>query len=1094
MKHSYFHRTIRPKLFFALALSIGTTVGIPLAEAEISTPQTANQQQQQQQQLLSGVVYDSLTGDPIKGATIRHKRGGKAVNTNVNGHFEIQAQVGDILVVSYVGYSQQELTVHNFAPVNVQLVQRASTFEDVVVVGYGSQRKKEVTGAIASISGAAIQGIAVPSFENAIAGRLPGVVVQEPSGEPGAGPIIRVRGLGSISAGSDPLYVIDGYPISKNVSAGVQGDVTTRTVAFALPSVNPLAVINSADIESIDVLKDAFASAIYGSRASNGVVIVTTKKGSRQQKGQLNLDVLGGFQDVARRVKMMNAQEYAAYSLEAKNNAYVQDFPTASKNDSNEERYKRSNLAQYFLPDDFINPTGTDTDWQKEIFRTSPIQSYNLSYSGGGDNSRYYVAGGYFNQQGIIKKSGYERYNLRINLEADLSNRVKAGVSFAPSYTRSEKAPAGAPYFAVPPGIIYSALVTSPTVSPYLADGSINQTDNQSHLYTPDGRGTGMTESSNPLAITAFINDNLQQYRTTANGFISVDLLPGLTYKLYGGADFNHFNRSFYRAKAFLFRQATAGEPYGQSNASFNLNYIVENTLSYDRHFGEHHHFSALLGYTGQKDIIEYNSVRAEKYPDDLVETVSGGQVTGGTGIREEWSLASFVSRINYAYQGKILLGASFRSDRASRFGANKKTGSFPSFSAGYRISQESFLQDSPWLNDLKIRGSWGKTGNFLIPNYAAIGLLDPQNYVFGDVVQNGLAPSTIENKNLTWEKTDQWNIGFDFAALQNRLALGFDYYNKKTSDLLLYVQVPSSVGFTTALQNIGQVENKGFEVSVNTKNLVGNFKWTTDLVFSKNKNKVLRLGPNNEPILTTGAAGVRHITQVGAPIGSYYGYVVEGIYQSDAEVAQSIPDHIAPAARAGDFKFKDINGDGKIDANDRTVIGNYQPDFVYGFTNRFDYKSFDLTIQLQGSHGGKVLNLTRRHLGNGEGATNSYKEWTKRWVSAEQPGNGKIPRADRLSDNHGQNNRPSDFQVEDASFLRLRNITFGYDLTGKVLKGKVQRARVFVTGTNLYTWTKYIGFNPEVSNQMQLAQVQGEDYGAYPLIRSYSVGINVGF
>jgi len=1088
MKYRNFHRAIRPKLFFALALGLNNIIFTPTVEAGSSTAVGLQQQQ------FGGRVIDRSTGEPIKGATIRLKNGVKAASTDALGRFEIPAQLGEVWVVSYLGYSNQEFEVRNFSPLSIELGQQSNNVEDVVVVGYGSQSKKEVTGAIASISGAALQGIAVPSFENAIAGRLPGVVVQEPSGEPGAGPTIRVRGLGSISAGSDPLYVIDGYPISKNVSSGVQGDVNTRTVAFALPSVNPLAVINSADIESIDVLKDAFASAIYGSRASNGVVIVTTKKGARQQQGKLNLDIFGGIQDVARRVKMMNAQEYAAYSLEAKNNAYVQDFPTASKNDSNAERYKRSNLAQYFLPDDFINPTGTDTDWQKEIFRTSPIQSYNLSYSGGGERSRYYVAGGYFNQQGIIKKSGYERYNLRINLESDLGSRVKAGINLAPSYTKSEKAPAGAPYFAVPPGIIYSALVTSPTVSPYLPDGSINQTDNQSHIYTPDGRGTGMTEASNPLAITAYINDNLQQYRTTANGFVSVDLLEGLTYKLYAGADFNHFNRSFYRSKAFLFRQATVGEPYGQSNASFNLNYILENTLTYDRYFGQDHHLNALVGYTGQKDLIEYNNVRAEKYPDDLVETVSGGQVTGGTGIREEWSLASVVSRINYAYKGKILLGASFRSDRASRFGSDKKTGSFPSFSAGYRISQESFLQDSPWLNELKVRGSWGKTGNFLIPNYASIGLLDPQNYVFGDVVQNGLAPSTIGNKNLTWEKTEQWNIGVDLASFQNRLSFGFDYYNKKTSDLLLYVQVPSSIGYTTALQNIGEVENKGFEVSVNSRNLVGGFKWSTDLVFSKNKNTVLRLGPNNEPILTAGAAGVRHITQVGSSIGSYYGYVVDGIYQSDAEVAQSIPDKIAPAARAGDFKFKDINGDGKIDANDRTVIGNYQPDFVYGITNRFDYKGFDLSIQLQGSQGGKVLNLTRRHLGNGEGATNSYKDWTERWVSAEQPGNGKIPRADRLSDNHGQNNRPSDFQVEDASFLRLRNITFGYDLTGKVLKGKVQRARVYVSGTNLYTWTKYIGFNPEVSNQMQLAQVQGEDYGAYPLIRSFSFGINVGF
>jgi len=683
---------------------------------------------------------------------------------------------------------------------------------------------------------------------------------------------------------------------------------------------------------------------------------------------------------------------------------------------------------------------------------------------------------------------------MRINLEHNLLEKLKVGVLLTPSYTRSQKAPAGAPYFAVPPGIVYSALVTSPTVTPYLANGSINQTDNQSHLYTPDGRGTGMTEASNPLAIIAGINDELKQYRTIANAYAEYEFLKGLKYKIYLGADFNNYNRSFYRSKEFLFRQATVGEPYAQSNASFNFNYIVENTLNYNTILNQDHEINVLVGYTGQKDQLEYNNVRAQNFPDDLVETVSGGQVTGGTAVREAWSLASFLTRANYSYKNKYLLSASFRSDRASRFGDNKKTGTFPAFSAGYRIKEEAFLVDQTWINELKLRGSWGLTGNFLIPNYASIGLLDPNNYVFGDVVQNGLAPSTLSNKDLTWEKTEQLNFGIDFDIIQNRISTTIDWYRKKTSDLLLYVQEPGSTGFTTALKNIGQVQNQGIEIQLSTRNLVGNFQWTTDINFSKNKNKVLQLGPNGDPILTTGAAGIRHITQIGEAIGSYYGYVVDGIYQTDAEVQSALPDAIAPAARAGDFRFKDINGDGKIDAKDRTVIGNYQPDFIWGLNNKFQYQGFDLSFLIQGSQGGQVLNLTRRHLGNGEGATNSYKEWNNRWISAEQPGNGKIPRADRLSDNHGQNNRPSDFQVEDASYIRLRNVTFAYTFPTRSLHNKIKSARIYLSGTNLYTWTKYLGYNPEVNNQSQFTQVQGEDYGAYPLIRTYTLGLNIGF
>lgn len=456
--------------------------------------------------------------------------------------------------------------------------------------------------------------------------------------------------------------------------------------------------------------------------------------------------------------------------------------------------------------------------------------------------------------------------------------------------------------------------------------------------------------------------------------------------------------------------------------------------------------------------------------------------------------MVSYLARANYAYKDKYLLTATIRADRSSRFGEGNKTGTFPSFSAGWRLSEEGFLKEVALISDLKLRASWGKTGNFLIPNYASIGLLNPYNYVLGDVVVNGIAPSTISNQKLTWEKTTQLDVGLDFGFLQDRIYASVDWYRKVTSDLLLNVQAPASIGFTNALQNIGEVENKGWEVTVSSRNLLGAFTWTTDANFSTNSNKVLRLGPNGDPILSTGGAGIRHITRIGDAIGSYYGYVVDGIYQTQADIAAAPKDMVAPNPRPGDFRFQDVNNDGVIDAKDRTVIGNYQPDFTWGLTNRFGYKGIELSFLLQGVEGAEVLNLTRRHLGNGEAATNSYADWTDRWISAEQPGNGRIPRADRSTDSHGNNNRPSSYQVEDASYIRLRNVTLAYSFPKTCLGKRIGSARAYASGTNLFTSTKYIGYNPEVNNQTTLSGVQGEDYGAYPLAKTITIGVNLTF
>ncbi|MDN5213530.1 SusC/RagA family TonB-linked outer membrane protein [Fulvivirgaceae bacterium BMA12] len=1051
--------------------------------------------------IISGKVSDVETGAPIPGVSVLIKGTVRGTITDDQGMYKIRADPGMTLIFSFIGYLSQEIVVGSATEINVSLEENVTALAEIVVIGYGTQQRRDITGSVASVSAKDIKDIPLTNFENAIQGQLAGVQVQEPSGEPGAGVTVRVRGLGSITAGNEPLYVIDGFPVSKNVDIGVQGDVARRRAAFRPPPSNPLSTLNPNDIESIEVLKDASAAAIYGSRGSNGVILITTKRGRKgESKPTIGFDAFFGNQSVANKIDLMNASELRSYVLDSRNNNYLQNVPGADINDSNAIRNQKALDAgiapseNYRIGDDFLNPDGTDTDWQDLIFDNATLQSYNLSLSGGSEKIGYYVAGGYYSQDGIIEGSGFDRYSFRVNLEADILPKLQVGLNLNPSFTKTDRLPAGSPYFARPPGIVYSALVHSPTINPYNADGTPNQRDNQGFLFTEDGETAGFSSASNPLAIIDAIQDDLNQFRTFGNFYAEYEIIEGLRWKTFVGIDINNYKRTFFRDNTLLFRTATSGEPYGQSSSSQSINWLVENTLSYQKTFNEAHSLSAVAGYTAQKASVDVNQILAENFPDDLVPTISGGQVTNGGATIEEWSLVSFLARANYGYKDRYLLTATIRTDRASRFGEGNKTGVFPSVSAGWRLSEESFVSNLKALSDLKLRASWGKTGNFLIPNYAAIGLLDPFNYVLGDVLVNGIAPSTISNEDLKWEKTSQVDIGLEFGLFEDRIFGVIDWYKSTTSDLLLNVQVPSSLGFTTALQNIGEVENTGWEISLSTRNLVGDFKWSTDFNFATNDNEVTRLGSSGDPILSSGGAGIRHITRIGDAIGSYFGYEVEGIYQTQQEIDNAPVDTQAPDARPGDFKFRDVNGDGVIDPDDRTVVGNYLPDFTWGLNNRFSYKGFDLSILLQGVEGAEVLNLTRRHLGNGEANFNSYAEWNNRWISPSQPGNGIIPRADRQTGNHGNNNRPSSFQVEDASYIRLRNITVGYNLPSEMLGSYVRSLRVYASGTNLFTSTDYLGFNPEVNNQSTFTNVQGEDYGAYPLSKVFTVGVNVTF
>ncbi|AWX43519.1 TonB-dependent receptor SusC [Flagellimonas maritima] len=1039
------------------------------------------------QTTVGGTILDD-NGVPLLGATIGVKGTNVGTITDFDGNFEmVVPEGGTTLVASYIGFRTKEVQIGNQTSFTITLEPDAAKLDEVIVVGYGTLAKKRVTGSVISISSESIVEVPALSPEAAIIGQVAGVQVQEVSGEPGAAPNIRVRGSGSISAGNDPLFVIDGIPISRNLTTSSIGGVSRRRASFQPPPVNPLATLNPNDIESIQVLKDASAAAIYGSRGGNGVLLITTKKGSATDEGKFSFDSFFSLQTVANKIDLMNSRELIDFTRDARNNNYLSSVEGASINDPIGDGDRGD--VNFEMPESFINWDGTDTDWQDLIFKTGTTQSYNFSYASPIQNkTSFFASASYFTQEGILEKSNFDRYNLLLNLNSQLTDKLNLDLRVAPTITENQRVPASAPYFARPPGIVYSALVHSPTVAPFNPDGTVNQLNNQSYL------GGGTTTASNPLAITNAIEDEIFQFQTRASLALSYEILPELTFKTFGGTYLNLFNQDFFRNNTLLYRTATEGESYAQATSSTEVNWVWENTLNWEKEFGNHF-LNAVLGYTAQKDNITIKEVLADNFPDDLVPTISGGQVFAGNAIKEQWTLASALFRMNYSFKDKYLFTGTIRSDKSSRFGSNNQTGYFPSFSAGWRLNEEDFFQSIEAISELKLRFSWGETGNFEIPNYGAIGLLSPDNYNLGGNEINGLIQSTIPNPELTWERSQQTNIGLELGLWDNRIFLLADYYTTKTSDLLLNVSISAVSGFQTTLQNLGEVENSGFEIALRTKNFVGDFSWDTEFNFSTNKNEVLSLNENNEPIFSAGSAGIRHVTRVGDPIGSYFGYVVDGIYQNQAEIDAAPVDTQAPDPSPGDFRFRDVNGDGEITPDDRTVTGSYFPDITWGINNRLSFKGIDFSFLIQGVEGNEILNLTSRHLKNGEANFNSYAVFNNRWRSESEPGNGNIPRADRQTGNHGNNNRPSSFQVEDGSFIRLRNITLGYSIpTKKIFGDSIDRLRFYVTGTNLFTITDYLGYNPEVSNISTNSLTPGEDYGAYPLTKSITMGVNLTF
>ena len=1015
---------------------------------------------------VSGTVTDA-SGAPVIGAGVLVKGTTRGTSTDLDGKYSLEAAPDETLVFSSIGYESVEVQVGNQRGVDVTLLEDATLLDDVVVIGYGAVKKRDVSTAISSIKAEDIANRSITDFRQAMAGKMPGVSVMQLGGDPEGKVMIRVRGIGSATAGNDPLYVIDGVPVDDG-----------------------LANINANDIESLEVLKDASSAAIYGSRGANGVILVTTKSGA-SDKVQVSYDGYYAMDKVSKKIPLMDAYEYAQIVKEAHDNAYLDSYPGGTApNGSRPDSW--ANYPVEIIP--YLNgePGLTNTDWQDQIFRRASTFSHNVSVSGKTKSVKYYISGNVFTKEGVIIHSDFKKYGLRFNLDGK-SGSLRYGANFAPSFSRSNRVDAYGPYG--DGGIVQSALTYNPMWPVYNEDGTFNYLGNG---YWRIGNDYQHNEILNPVAVATLKKDIVNRLALTGRAFIGVDIIDGLTLQTaIGGSYYGASNERYSpsdletRTKAYY---GMKSNPVSYASAGQHYNWLWENQLTYSKILHKDHSINAVLVHSMQKYSEKSMNVTATDYPNDYIQTIGGGTVTKGNSETTEWSLASVLARAQYSYKGKYMFSAAVRTDGSSRFGKNHRWGLFPSASAAWRISGEDFMAKTrDWLSDLKIRASYGRTGNFQIGNYTHLSTLDGDDYILGENgggLANGYKPKRIENRDLTWEKTGMVNAGLDASFWNGYLTFTGELYSSLTTDMLLNVPIPSITGYTKTTMNIGKINNRGFELQLGSSHSYSSgLAYSFSANLARNVNTVKALGANDTPIIESGSVEhAYYITEVGKPIGSYYLMVLDGVFKNEEEL-KAYP-HF-DNAQPGDFRFVDVNGDGEIDLDkDRAIVGNYMPDFTYGFSGNLQFKGIDFQFAFQGVYGNEILNLNRRYLDNMEGNTNGTIASRNRWVSVDNPGNGQTNRANRKQ--KGNNLRTSTWHIEDGSYLRLQNLTLGYTLPARLTsRAHISKARVYFSCENLFTLSNYSGYNPEVSNRTS-ALTPGEDYGTYPLSRSFMFGVNL--
>lgn len=942
-------------------------------------------------------------GDALPGVNVLVKGTTNGTTTDADGNFRITVSSGDILVFSFIGYQTQEVSVADRAIINVELAEDVTSLEEIVVVGYGTQQKKDITGAVAVVGKEAMESRPNTQFGNLIQGKTAGVQVLTSSGKPSAGFSIRIRGTNSISGSSEPLYVVDGV-VSQD----------TRT-------------INPADIENITVLKDASSAAIYGAQGANGVVLITTKQGTTS-KPKLEFGAYTGFASVWKTLKVMNAEQY-------------RDLMT--------EMGQSTDWSQFT----------SNTDWQKEIFQNGRSQNYQFSISGKSDKTTYYLSAGWMQQKGAVRSAEMDRYNFKVNLKQYVNDWLAIGTNM--NYSRYHDVDVSDNTNVNSGGVILGVLSTPPNIG----------------IYNPDGTFTRnpFQDWENPVSGTDGSDRDYRNQRVLGNVYAEVDIIPNLRFKSNLGIDnifaVNDYFLDPFRTSYGRFRKGIARNSTNLTNYA-----IFDNTLTYQKTVDKHN-FSGLIGTVIQKTKWENNSIESNGFSSTSVPTTGAGSVIiAANNDKAEKSNASFISRITYDYDGKYLLTANFRADGSSAFGPNKRWGYFPSASVGWRISNESFFPEVDIINDVKIRAGWGMVGND-IGSYAYLGLVGTgANYPIGGVILPGNYPSTIQNNDLKWESTNQTNIGLDVSLWDSRITFSADAYMKKTSDLLLYVPLPRSTGFDTGLQNVGDIENKGLEFMVSSKNLIGDLQWQTDFNISFNRNKVINIIGSEIPGGSVAARGDVSLSREGKPLGMFYGYIGGGV---------------DPAT--GNYYYIDSDGESTFTPSpdtDRTFIGNPNPNFIYGLTNTLSYRNFNLSIFLQGTQGNDIFNATRVEMESMSDAKSQSHAVVNRWRAP-----GDITDIPRVTPNSAANSQISTRFVENGSYLRAKAATLSYTVPSEILsKARLGSLKVYVTGENLFTITNYSGFDPEVNAFGGSNTVQGVDFGTYPQTRNLIVGLNLTF
>lgn len=997
--------------------------------------------------MIRGKVTDEANA-ALPGVSVVLKGTQKGTTTDKDGAFELDVPElnSAVLVFSFVGYKAQEAVVGSQSSLSVVMMPENKSLEEVIVVGYGSVRKSDLTGSVSSIKSEAIREMPVTSVDQAIQSRAPGVQVTQTSGAPGGGISIRVRGANSINSGSEPLYVIDGFPMyPDNGALGTSGNRQPT---------NAMATINPNEIESIEILKDASATSIYGSRGANGVILITTKRG---KEGQTRVDYDGSysFQTIAREVKVLNGGDYARYI----------------------NMLERSQGGNPRYTDAQINEIGAGTNWWDVVSRTGALSSHQLSFTGGNKGMRYAFVGNYLDNKGIIKNTDFNRYGFRMNLDNDFLNG-KATLTNSWSFNRSGSSNVPTDRGG-PGGIVISALGLDPTGPVYDQNGGYRYASYDQRFLT------------NPLAEATEGYDRDNTNRLFGTSALTINILKELKFRTSLGLDIVNARRTtFYNSFTYLGRQN--GRELQKANRNSN-NILNENILSYNKELAAGHYLDVTVGYTYQKELNYFESNATRGLPSDDVEAVNmqnGSRPLVPTSGRVEWELLSMLGRVNYNFKDRYLLTVTLRRDGSSKFGPNNKWATFPSAAIGWRMVNEEFFKNSGLgevFDDLKIRASYGLTGNSQIPVYRSVAGLIPYNYVFGatPTLVSGYGPNRISNSDLKWESTSMLNVGVDFALLNNRLSLTIDAFKNKTTDLLLDVSIPQSTGFSTIMLNSGSLSNKGLEFSASYKLISSNaLTWDVSGNVSILRNKILDLGKST-PFFSNSTSGHLGVlgswVEAGNSIGVWRGYNYVGLFQSDEE-GKSF------SAKAGYPKYEDVNGDGKYTTDDFKIIGDPNPKLTWGFNTSLKYKGFDLSVFFRGVHGNKVRNLQQSEMGDGVQKINQISNiLTDSWTPEHRDASRPVidGRRDFISF------RRSSFFIQDGSFVRLQNLSLGYTLPVK--PAFLRHARVYVSGQNLFLITKYKGFDPEVNNQGQNNLNRGDDYDAYPRSRMLTVGVNLG-